>query len=66
MPGLIHRPAALQQVQLNDAEPGRTYSGTYSLSWDVSPNGKQQWGVRICHKYLLAEASIFPTVVRSS
>lgn len=35
MPGLIHRPAALQQVQLNDAEPGRTYSGTYCPGMSV-------------------------------
>lgn len=64
-PGLIHRPAAAQQVQLSDAEPGRTYTGTYSLLWDVSPNGKQQGVVRICHKYLLAKTSISLTVVRS-
>ena len=64
-PGLIHRPVASQQVRLSDAEPGRTYTGTYSLLWDVSPNGKQQGVVRICHKYLLAKTSISPTVVRS-
>jgi len=65
-PGLVRRPAALQQVWLSDVGPGRTCTGTYSLLWDVSPNGNQQGVVRIRHKYLLAKTSISPTVVRSS
>lgn len=64
-PGLIHRPVASQRVRLSDAEPRRTYTRTYSLLWDVNPNEKQQGVVRICHKYLLAKTSIYPTVVRS-
>lgn len=63
--GLIHRPVASQRVWLSDLEPRRTYTGSYSLLWDVNPNGKQQGAVRICHKYLLAKTSISPTVVRS-
>lgn len=46
------------QAQRSDAEPRMALAGAYSSLWDVSPNGKHQGVVRICHKYLRARTSI--------